>query len=353
MRTNAPAVLIMTLLAGLVSRAPAAPASLQEIYQVEVGLVAAKLKLNAADLDPDVALALAVMGVTWKPAIRGQPLLVGDRNKMALVPAEDRFRVFRSAGADTPERVRLSFAASLALDPPADNAVAWSQAYAVMDAFGDGFDRVLIGILSASDRLPLLWRLTYAAADLLVLRAAPKHIPLYLALARSRDAYLRSRGVAGLGLVGCSESAAAFSPLPQCRAPLRHHPISASQRALFQDVAESLAGDGSYRVRAAAALALGLMAPDEYREKLLRLTRDPAYLSYPGSSPRSRRIVFPVRATACAVLARSGVPVQPSGGEFADRALKAAVRGGRDVSRDYRGMRRDVSSNIRWHDWGW
>ncbi len=327
--------------------------SLQELFRAEIALVAPKLRIRQADLDPDVALALASSGTTSRPSVGGYSLFAGDTKHLVYSPLQTRIRGYRAALQLADKRAAFSFALSLVLEPDSPAETIWSTAYEVVAAYGDGFDRVLVGILSAPTSMPLLPKLAYPAADVLVMRADPKHIPLFLALAQSRDVYLRSRGIAGLGLVSCTESAALAGHIEGLLAPIRTCSVSATQRAMFSELFEKAAKDRSYRVRGAAALALGLAGDDESRSLLVRLARDPAYIIMEGQSRGSRRVVYPVRATAETVLARLGYPVTRSGGEFADRDLRKATRGGRDVTRDTRGTARGMISRVLFNPWGW
>jgi hypothetical protein len=339
----------------IVSRgdATAGPPVLQDLFKTETVLAAPALKMKSTDLDADAALAVAASGLSWRPVVGGHPLFIGEGKKTTFAPAEERLDGYRIARGAGDAKSAFSFALSLALDPPEGDHAAWASAYQVVAAYDDGLDRVIVGILSAPDRVPFLPKLSYAAADLLVLRAGTKHIPLYLALAKSGDSYLRSRGVAGLGIVACTEKNAGLGPVPGLRIPIRVNPVSEAQRGMFLDVIERAAGDRSYRVRGAAALAIGLAGGDQARTELVRLSRDRAYLRYPGSSRSSYRVVFPVRATAEVMLMRLGVSVERSGGEFSERALRGVTRGCRDVTHDMSGMRRDRISRIIFNDYGW
>jgi len=343
----------MLLLIASGGDAVASPPVLQDLFKTEIALAAPALHIRSDELDPDAALAVAASGLSWRPVIGGHPLFIGEGKKTLFAPAEERLNGYRAARGAGDAKAAFSYALSLALDPPEGDHAAWVSAYQAVAAYDDGLDRVIVGILSVPDRVPFLPKLSYAAADLLVLRANTKHIPLYLALAKSGDSYLRSRGVAGLGIVACSEKNAAQGPLHGLRVPIRVNPVSESQRGMFLDLMERAAKDRSYRVRGAAALALGLAGGDEARSQLVRLSRDPAYLRYPGSSRSSYRVVFPVRATAEVMLMRQGVSVERSGGEFSERALRGVTRGCRDVTRDMSGMRRDRISRIIFNDYGW
>jgi len=327
-------------------------AGLQELFRTEIELAAAKLRVKAQDLDPDVALALAATGVTYRPTAGGVELLRGDGKKMSYAPYAERQQGYRAALNGDP-RVRISFALSLVFDSPEASATLDTTPYREVAAYGRDFERVLIGILSSGESTPLLPRLVYSAADILVIRTDPEHIPLYLAMAGSRDSYMRSRGVAALGLLTCSERTAAPKIVEGLRSPVRAFSISAAQRAMFCGMLERAASDRSFRVRGAAALGLGLSDHEGARPLLQKLARDRDYLLLPGSTSGSRRVLYPVRATAEVMLGRLGFPVRRSGGEFEGRALREATRGGRDVTRDRSGMKRGITSSVQFHEWGW
>jgi hypothetical protein len=100
-------------------------------------------------------------------------------------------------------------------------------------------------------------------------------------------------------------------------------------------------------------MALGLAGFDGALERLERLAKDRAYVSFAGRDRRARQIVYPVRSTAAAALTRLGVRTTAIGGELSGQELRAATRGGRDVTRDTKGMRKDRTSNVRLHNWEW
>ena len=105
-----------------------------------------------------------------------------------------------------------------------------------------------------------------------------------------------------------------------------------------------------YRVRASAALAIALAAPDDAEATLQKLAKDRNYvLSTPPESPansRVRRIEFPVRVAARAALARYGVTLDVLGGDLDGKALDRARRGGQDCTNDRRCLRKDAASQI-------
>lgn len=331
----------------------ARPPTLHDLFRTEIELAAAKLRMKPADLDADVALALAVTGVTWEPVSDGHALLVRERKRIVYAPYEHRLAGYRSASRVGDPRQVFAFALSIVLDSPPNDQSVWHDAYRVVSSYGTELDRVLVGILGAGEKVPLLPLLGYAAADLVVSRPDTEHLPLYTALAASSDAYLRSRGVAGIAILACSERAAASGRLDGLDIPLRAFPISAVQRGRLLALLEEASRDRSYRVRGAAALGLGLSGHERAREILQRLAQDRAYLLMPGSTSATKRVLFPVRATAEAVLTLLGYPVRRSGGEFTARTVREVIRGGKDVTRDRSSMRRAATSPVRFNEWGW
>lgn len=326
---------------------------LTDLFRTEIELAGAKLKLKGPALDAEVALALAATGASWRPTSGHAALFVQEGKTLKYADWRDRLRGFQSAQTTGDRRAAFCFAFSMVVDLPETERRLWDTSYAHVAQFGGDVDRLLVGILSASDRLPLLHRLSYSAADLLVLRTAVEHIPLYLNMAESKDTYMRSRGVAALGLLCYTPSPKEASPLRGLHVRLQEYPISAAQRSIFREVVNRASTDRSYRVRAAAALALGLSDFDGARARLQRLAEDRAYISSPGRDRSHRRIVFPVRETAGCGLQRLGISASDGGGEFAGADLRAATRRSRDVTRDMGGLRPDIRSAVRLHDWAW
>jgi hypothetical protein len=266
-------------------------------------------------------------------------------------------RRFRELALDSAQhagltRETVAFALSLLLDPGADAPRLHAGAIEVLDAQGVDIDRVLLGILAAPERLRGLPAYSYAAADLLSYRVSPRLIPALLHLANSDDAYLRSRALLSLGIVAYQSRPddpadwAAKVAIP----PVREYGLSAVQRRMIEKELREGANCDRYRVRAAAALAIALAAPDDAEAMLHKLAKDRDYvLSTPPSAPadsRVRRIEYPVRFAAAAALARFGEKIDVPGGDLEGRALDAARRGGQDATNDRRGLRKDVASQV-------
>ncbi len=262
---------------------------------------------------------------------------------------ESAFETARRAGLP---RSAIAFALSLLLEPGSDLPQVHRDALRYLEAQGVDLDRVLLGILQAPERLRGLPRYYYAAADLLVARATPRLLPFLMHLAQSDDVYLRSRALLGLGVAGYrkrSVDSGRWSDNILPGANLREYGLSVGERKLIDREIKEASNDGSYRLRAAAALAAGLLGDDEYLPLLQKLSRDRAYVLSPvpprTKNPR-RTILFPVRMAAAAGLARHGVQHDPGSGEMDKKALDAATRGGQEVTHDKRGLKREVASQI-------
>lgn len=266
-------------------------------------------------------------------------------------------RRFREAALDAAQhagltREAVAFALSLVLDPGTDAPQINTKALEILDAQGVDIDRVLLGILSAPERLRGLPAYSYAAADLVTYRASPRQLPLLLHLADSDDVHLRSRALLGLGIL-------AYQARPDdpkdwtsrvSKAPLREYGLSAAQRKMIdKELREGLTSD-KYRVRASAVLAIALSAPDDAEALLHKLVKDRDYLlTTPPSAPensRIRRIEYPVRIAVAAALARFGETVETMSGDFEGKALDKARRGGQDATNDRRSLRKDAASKI-------
>jgi hypothetical protein len=266
-------------------------------------------------------------------------------------------RRFREAALDAAQhagltREAVAFALSLLLDPGSDEQQVHMPALAFLEAQGVEVDRVLLGVLGAPEHLPRLPAYAYAAADLLTYRVSPRLIPVLLHLANSDDVHLRSRALLGLGIVAYQarpEDPADWAP-KVALTPLREYGLSAAQRKMIEkELREGVASD-KYRVRASAALAIALAAPDDAEALLQKLAKDRDYvLSTPPGAPantRVRRIEYPVRLAAAAALARFGVKTDPAGGDLDGKALDVARRGGQDCTNDHRNLRKDMASQI-------
>ncbi|HXG23800.1 MAG TPA: HEAT repeat domain-containing protein [Chthonomonadales bacterium] len=333
------------------------------LFRDEVIEAPKKLGWKADELSDETRFALAASGLSWRPVWQGIPLLTGENKKTIYTSAEERHRAFSLALQSGAHKEAFSFALSLVLEPQALNTIAWLSAYDYLSQYKEGFDRTIIGVLQAPEKVPLLPRLQYAAADVLVYRAAPRHLLLFMTLAESSDRYLRSRAIMGLGVI-CYRPRESKPDTPcwipaerpgfrlllegsRSGRPLRAHSISAVQLRMVGERVRRAAEDKNYRVRAAAALALGLIGDETDLPLLEKLVRDRAYYSFrEGMQKEPQRIVFPVREQAVAALARFGRRMETGSGIFRGKELKQAIRGCKNVTNDYHDVRRERSGLI-------
>lgn len=329
---------------------------LEVLYRAEMEMAAAQLRMKPDQVDDRLALTVVATGVTWQPSAGGVSLFRQGQKHLEYTGWAGRIEGFRAAARGRDARAEFAFALSLVLDPAPDPAI-WRNAFAAAARYGASFDTVLIGIITAPSRVPFLASLQYAAADTLIWRADTRHTQFWLSLVDSRDSYLRSRAIAAIGILAYDPSATGTTSPGTTTSgllmPVRESPISAAQRRMFEDVLLRASSDRSYRVRAAAALGLGLVGGPDARSKLTRLVRDSSYVVVPGAPAGMRRLAFPVREAAANALKRYGLNVPPSGGDYGDKEFRQAVRGCRDVTKDTAGMRKGVTSKVRFYDGYW
>ena len=277
------------------------------------------------------------------------------RTLPSIPDANRRFReaAFTAAERAGLKREAIAFAVSLLLEPGADPPAVPSRQIQYLEKQGVDIDRLLLGVLQSPERLRGLPAYYYAAADLIAYRASPRLLPFMLHLANSDDAYLRSRALLGLGIVGYQ---ARPGDPPGWSAqivsvPLREYGVSSGERKLIdREIREGIASD-KYRIRMAAALALGLIGEEDSQMQLQKLARDHAYLlsSLDPVGPdrgKGKRIAFPVRTAASVSLARYGVRTDPGNGDLSGKDLDKARHGNQDVTGDHRNLRHDVVSQI-------
>lgn len=274
-------------------------------------------------------------------------------------PADSRSaeynRRFREEALVSAERAGLrkeviAFTLSLVLDPDTEDPKPDLRRIGMLEQAGVDFDRILLGILQSPERLRGLPTYFYAAADLMAYRASPRLFPFLLQLADSSDVYLKSRALVGLGMVAFHSRAAEGADRTDqiIYATPREYGISSGERKLVERTLRDAIGSDKYRVRAAAALAIGLIGDAESELTLQKLTKDRAYimLAENGERSKTRRVLFPVRMAAAAALERFGVRVDAGGGTFSGRDLDKARRGGSDETMDHRNLRKEVGSLI-------
>lgn len=333
------------------------------LFRDEAADAPKKLGWKADEFTDETRFALAAAGLSWRPVWQGIPLLTGEKKKTTYTSVEERNRAFSLARQSGAHKEAFSFALSLVLDPRDLRTDHWLSAYDYLSEYEEGFDRAVIGVLQAPEKVPLLPRLQYAAADVLVYRASPRLLLLFMALAESSDRYLRSRAIMAQGVI-CyrpregERHAPAWVPAerPGFRLlleggrrgrPLRANSISAVQLDMVSRRVRRAAEDKNYRVRAAAALALGLIGDETDLPLLEKLAKDRAYYSFrEGTKKEPQRIVFPVREQAVAALARFGQQVEAGSGVFGGKELRQATRGGKNVTNDYHDVRRERSGLI-------
>lgn len=329
----------------------------EDIFRDEVIDAVARLHWKGPELSDDTRFAVAASGLSWEPNSGGVALLQHERkNQVAYTDASSRARGFHSALVRSDGQARetaFAFALSIALDPPAGEMATWQQAVGYLNAYGTATDRALLGILQAPDRLPLLPSYEYAAADLLVSRANVRMLSLFTTMADSGDTYLRSRAVLALGVIAYSTPEGVGPASGHLRANLKSISLSAVQQSMLDEIFRRAATDGRYRIRAAAAAAIGLRASQSDRKLLDKLAKDPAYLASQTGGRDTKTISFPVREEAARALARFGVRVDVGGGTFSGKALRNATRGGNDATKDQGGLKKDRSSRVPLHDGEW
>lgn len=311
------------------------------------------VKWRGSALSDETRLAIAASGVSWQPGIEGIALLRADRKGMAYGEASDRARGFLRARDGHNDRIAIPFALSIVLDPRGPDSRIWRDAFDYLAGYGSEFDDMLIGILQAPDKLPLLPEYDYAAADVLVYRASPRLMPVFLNLAETSDRYLRSRAIVGLGVAAYRSAQGRPASIGGLLVTLHEGSVSAVQQAMVTEALRRAVDDKSYHVRAAAALALGLAGDDADLPLLEKLAKDRAYLLVATDRKDEKRVFFPVRDEAARALARFGRSVESGSGTFRGKEFSRAVRGGNNVTSDTGDMRKDRVSHVRFCDGDW
>jgi hypothetical protein len=271
---------------------------------------------------------------------------------------EGAFEAAQQAGL---QKEAVAFALSLLLEPGTPESGVNTPVLRYLEGAGVDMDRVLLGILQAPERLHGLPSYTYAAADLLTMRATPRLLPFFLHLAGTDDAYLHGRALVGMGVLAYRARRGDPSGWSDriVMTPLREYGISTGQRKMIADEILKAARSDNYRLRASACLALALLGDDDNVPLLQKLASDKAYVLASNSGAcvpvpatknverdHARRLLFPVRMAAAAALARYGVAVEAGGGELMGKELDQAKRGGQDVTNDRRSLRREIASQI-------
>jgi len=343
-----PATFAALALIALTISAPVRADDAARLFRDEVIDAPARLGWKGPALSDETRFAVAATGLTWQPAVDGAPLIVHDKHGAAYADAETRYRTFAELRRSDRKKEAFAWALSLLLDPPSSDS-AWVTANDYLSSYGPDVDKALVGVLQAPEKLPLLPTHQYAAMDSLTRRGSPRLLPLFLTLAESSDRYLRSRAIAALGIIDY-HAGPNRDTVPGLLANPRESSISAVQERLISEQVRRAATDSNWRVRAAAALALGLMRDDNDALLLEKLARDRAYISTGAKS--SRTVVYPVRQQADAALARFNRQ-HPIPAEAQGRDADKLARGGQDVTKDASGIRRDQQSRVRFVEAAW
>jgi hypothetical protein len=332
-------------------------------YRNTVRVASANFSLDEIATDPDLKEAVGISFMELGQPERAFAIFAapyqpraGAHNDGTAAPTSllESNRLFRESAFDAARRAGLqkeaiAFGLSLLLEPGTDTPGVHSP-LPYLEQSGVDVERVLLGILEAPEHLRGLSAYTYAAADLLVLRASPHLLPTFIQMSESDDAYLRARALLALGIIAYQARPGDHNGWADRILPITPHEygISNSQRKMIWQKVRDAANDGNYRLRAAAALALGFPGTDDALPLLQKLAKDRAYTLSPeeGGRDRTRHIRFPVREAAAAALARYGVDVDPGGGELQGRSLAEARRGGQDVTTDRSRLRHDVVSAL-------
>jgi hypothetical protein len=307
-----------------------------DLFRDEVVDAPAKLKWRGPDLSDETRFAVAASGLSWQPLWGATQLIHKGKKGFTYGDSVARANSFTFARRSNAHKEAFAFALSVVLDPPANDAMVWSAAFEYLAGFGDDFDKALVGVLHAPDRLPLLSTLQYSAAEVLVRRSSPRLLPQFLMLAESEDAFLRSRAVTVLGIIGFRSTGAERDSVDGLGLTLRELGISARQQAMIAESLRQAADDKNYRVREAAAFALGLAGGEEDLPRLEKLSRDPAYIMTGAGPKDSRPCIFPVRHQAAQSLRRLGKQAN------VESVFKGKLpRGSKNVTNDQNGIRKD------------
>jgi hypothetical protein len=255
---------------------------------------------------------------------------------------------FEAARAAHLTKEAIVFGLSLLLQPSSENPRVNNEVLAYLERQGISIERVALGILQAPARLTGLPAYSYVAADLLAMNPNPELLPVFMAMEQSGDVYLRARALIGL-------AALAYQPDPNTQAnpfgeALPFTPtvtgLSADQRAQIEDMAIRAVHDGNYRLRAAGALALGLIGGEENRALLVKLEHDPACYVIPTGVRGLEQLRFPVREAVALSLKRWGGTFDPGDGTYSGKALAQARRHTREVTHDFGGINRSMVSAL-------
>ncbi len=317
------------------------------LFRTEIIDAPLKLHWKGPALSDETRFAVAASGLSWLPVSDGTPLYRSEKKVLRYEDGNARLSGFQKARQAKERKEAFAFALSLVLDPPNYDNVAWVQAFEYLRAYDADFDKALIGVLQAPEKLPVLPAYQHAVMDALVHRASPRLLPLFLNLAEAKDPFLRSRAIVGLGVVGYRARAGASDSIPEFKVVLHENGISAVQQRLISQTITRAAQDSNFRVRAAAALALGLTGDEEDLAVLKKLAKDKAYIVLATPDKSTREIVYPVRYQAARSLARFRQEEEEDAhGTYSGKALGKATRGGQDITKEASGAHHEPATRI-------
>ncbi len=320
-------------------------ADLIKLLRDETARAPQNLKWRGPQLEDETRFAVAASGLTWNPTLGNTTLLVSDKKGVRYTDSATRIKGFQSAKSADAAREKFAFALSIVLTPIESGESATHEAMTFLHSHSEAYDRALLGILQAPEKLPLLSEYLYSAADLLVHRAGMKLFPVFLTLADSRDSYLKSRGIAALGVLAYSTT----SGKPEdyvIDVNLRENGMSAVQRKLISQVLDKAAEDRSYRVRAATAYANGLIGNSDALVELEKLAKDRAYVVVDVPDKQTKTVVFPVRHEAAMALRRLGRSFTEESGTYRGKELNRVLKGMKDTTVDTSEMRKGLPFGI-------
>ena len=307
-----------------------------------------KIAWKGPTLSEETRFAVAATGLSWNAQAEGVTLIRREGKSTQYASAEIRYQAFLRIQRGNQKKEAFAAALSLLLNPERNDTY-WMAGNSYLEHYGEEVDKVLIGILQAPEKLPLLSEYQYSAMDSLTRRATFRLFPLFCTLAESSDRYLRSRAIAALGIIH-SRPATDRVTSQLLNVPLRANSISAVQSRTIMELIHDAAGDKNWRVRCAAALAIGLIHDEADVPILEKLVKDSTYLA--SGSKNDRAVLFPVRAQADVSLSTFGrgatLPIRATG-----KDVSRATRGGRDVTNDRSDTRQDQTSKVRFIDAEW
>jgi HEAT repeat protein len=307
------------------------------LFRAEVIDVPLKLLWKGPALSDETRFAVAASGLSWSPVSDGTPLFRSEKKVLRYEDGNSRLSAFQKARQIKARKEAFAFALSLVLDPPNYDTVAWVQAFEYLRIYDADFDKALIGVLQAPEKLPVLPAYQHAVMDALVHRASPRLLPLFLNLAEVKDPFLRSRAIVGLGVIGYRARTGSNDSITDFRVALHENGISAVQQRFISQTITRAAQDSNFRVRAAAALALGLTGDEEDLVVLKKLAKDKAYIVLAAPDKSTKEIVYPVRYQAARSLARFKQEEEDAHGTYSGKALGKATRGGQDITKEVAG----------------